>query len=274
MLKFNNHVETIQRIWDVVKKTAYGVDFVIWGLENQCKIHYAMPLRTMLGDALSYLKKYNEIAARNKHEKDFSSSDEFLSGLKKTDRLHPVISLCVYYGEDEWDGPLSLTDMLCIPEHLTPLVSDYKMNLIQIRNSDSLIFHNNEVHTVFDLSRLIYNKEFDKIQSTYMNQKFDTELSLVIGTITNTKSFINHALQSDSEGGSINMCRAFEKWQEECIQKGVQQGIQTGITQGEIIGTLKTYKKCSFSKEETLKNIITDFSLSEEDARNYMEKYW
>ena len=95
-----------------------------------------------------------------------------------------------------------------------------------------------------------------------MNQKFDTELSLVIGTITNTQSFINHALQSDSEGGSINMCRAFEEWQEECIQKG------------EIIGALKTYKKCSFAKEETLKNIITDFSLSEEDARNYMEKYW
>ena len=62
------------------------------------------------------------------------------------------------------------------------------------------------------------------------------------------------------------MCRAFEEWQEECIQKG--------MTQGKIIGTLKTYKKCSFSKEETLKNIITDFSLSEEDARNYMEKYW
>ena len=46
------------------------------------------------------------------------------------------------------------------------------------------------------------------------------------------------------------------------------------VTQGEIIGTLKTYKKFSVSKEETLKNIITDFSLSEEDARNYMEKYW
>jgi hypothetical protein len=40
------------------------------------------------------------------------------------------------------------------------------------------------------------------------------------------------------------------------------------------MGTLKTYKKFSVSKEETFKNIITDFSLSEEDARNYMEKYW
>ena len=37
--------------------------------------------------------------------------------------------------------------------------------------------------------------------------------------------FTNHALQSDSEGGSIDMCRAFEEWQEECIQKGVATGI-------------------------------------------------
>lgn len=104
MVKFNNHAETVQKVLDVVKKTAYGVDFVIWGLENQSKIHYAMPLRHMIGDSLSYLKEYNEIAARNKAEKGCESSDEFLSNLKRTDRLHPVISLCVYYGEKEWDG--------------------------------------------------------------------------------------------------------------------------------------------------------------------------
>ena len=53
MLKFNGHAETVQKILDVVKKTAYGVDFVLWGLENQAKIHYAMPLRHMVGDAFS-----------------------------------------------------------------------------------------------------------------------------------------------------------------------------------------------------------------------------
>ncbi len=45
VLKINEHVETIQKIFDVVKKTAYGIDFVILGLENQENIHYAMPLR-------------------------------------------------------------------------------------------------------------------------------------------------------------------------------------------------------------------------------------
>lgn len=66
MLKFNGHAETVQKILDVVKKTAYGVDFVLWGLENQAKIHYAMPLRHMVGDAFSYMKEYDEIAAVNK----------------------------------------------------------------------------------------------------------------------------------------------------------------------------------------------------------------
>lgn len=73
LVKFNGHAETIQKMLDVVKKTAYGVDFVIWGLENQAKIHYAMPLRHMLGDSFSYLKEYNEIAARNRLEKEFQS---------------------------------------------------------------------------------------------------------------------------------------------------------------------------------------------------------
>lgn len=45
ILKFKGHAETVQKVLDVVKKTAYGMDFVIWGLENQERIHYAMPLR-------------------------------------------------------------------------------------------------------------------------------------------------------------------------------------------------------------------------------------
>lgn len=38
LIKFNGHAETVQKILDVVKKTAYGVDFVLWGLENQATI--------------------------------------------------------------------------------------------------------------------------------------------------------------------------------------------------------------------------------------------
>lgn len=54
-LQFNGHAETIQKVLDVVKKTAFGIDFVILGIENQQKVHYAMPLRHMVGDAKQHL---------------------------------------------------------------------------------------------------------------------------------------------------------------------------------------------------------------------------
>ncbi|MFR8222427.1 MAG: hypothetical protein ACLU9T_16075 [Blautia faecis] len=72
MVKFNNHAETVQKVLDVVKKTAHGVDFVIWGWRTRVKFTI-MPLRHMIGDSFSYLKEYNEIAARNKSEKGFES---------------------------------------------------------------------------------------------------------------------------------------------------------------------------------------------------------
>lgn len=264
-LKFNGHAETIQKVLDVVKKTAYGVDFVIWGLENQAKIHYAMPLLHMLGDCFSYLKEYNEIAARNRAEKGFESSDEFLSNLKKTDRLHPVVSLCVYYGENEWDGPFCLTDMLEIPEKLKPLVSDYKMNLIEVRNSEPLRFHNPDVDTVFDVSRSIYERNFDKINTIYRDKKIPAELGVVIGAITESQKLIDQALKSEKEGGQINMCGALE----ELVDKGRQEGMQKGI-----LANIRTCKNFHISKEDTIKNIAKEFSLPEKDAIEYVEKYW
>ena len=269
VVKFNNHAETVQKVLDVVKKTAYGVDFVIWGLENQSKIHYAMPLRHMIGDSFSYLKEYNEIAARNKAEKGCESSDEFLSNLKRTDRLHPVISLCVYYGENEWDGPFCLTDMLEIPEKLKPLVSNYKMNLIEVRNSEPLRFHNPDVDTVFDVSRSIYERNFDKINTIYRDKKISAELGVVIGAITESQKLIDQALKSEKEGGQINMCGALE----ELVDKGRQEGIQRGRLEG-ILANIRTCKTFHISKEDTIKNIAKEFSLPEKDAIEYVEKYW
>ena len=215
MLKFNGHAETVQKILDVVKKKAYGVDFVLWGLENQAKIHYAMPLRHMVGDAFSYMKEYDEIAAVNKKNGDFHSADEFLSGFKKTDRLHPVISLCVYYGESEWDGPFSLKDMLEIPE---------------------------------------------KIES---------------------QKLIDHALELEQKGGQINMCNALEELRQEGIEEGRLEGRQEGRREGRwegilegIRATVRTCRNFNISEADTVRNIMNEFSLSQEEAVNYVKKYW
>ena len=262
LLKFNGHAETVQKVLDVAKKTAYGIDFVIWGLENQAKIHYAMPLRHMIGDGFSYLKEYQEIAAKNRKDKNFASSDEFLSNMKKTDRLHPMISLCVYYGENPWDGPLCLMDMLEVPEKIKPLVADYKMNLLELRTSGSLQFHNQDVNTVFDISRSIYERDYNKINTVYKDRLIASELGVVIGAITQSQELIDHALELEQKGGQVNMCSALEELKMEGLQEGM------------IAGTIKTCKKFKLDQKAAIKNVMEEFLLSEEDAIDYVKKYW
>ena len=269
ILKCNGHVETVQKVLDVIKKTAYGMDFVIWGLENQERIHYAMPLRHMVGDAFSYLKEYNEIAVKNQKDKNFASSDEFLSNMKKTDRLHPVISLCVYYGENPWDGPLSLTDMLEIPNKIRPLVSDYKMNLIELRTSGALKFHDSDINTVFDISRSIYVRNYAKINTVYKEHEISSELGIVIGAITQSQRLISQALEMEQKGGRINMCSALEELEKKAEQGGIEKGIEKGIQ-----ATIRTCKNFNINKDAVIKNLMKEFSLSEEDAVSYIKKYW
>ena len=74
------------------------------GIENQRKTHYGMPLRVMIYDALGYLKEYQEISRKHREAGDKASAEEFLSGLHKEDRLHPIISIVIYYNEKPWDG--------------------------------------------------------------------------------------------------------------------------------------------------------------------------
>ena len=243
VLKFNGHIETIQRLRDVVKKTAYGMDFVIWGIENQQKIHYAMPLRHMIEDALSYLKEYNEIAKKNLDEKTTNTKDEFLSRFKKTDRLHPVITLCIYYGEKEWDGATSLKEILELPDYLENLVPDYKMNLLQLRNSENLKFKNKDVQTIFDVSRLIYGKNYGKITSIYKDQNLTNELGIVIGAITGSQELINYAA-SEKEGGQFNMCTALdeliESGKEKLLTEMVEKKLAKNKTPDTIADELET----------------------------------
>ena len=86
IIQMKDYKETLTRTRDVIKKAAYGVEFVVMGIESQQHIHYAMPLRHMVYDAMSYLKEYQEITRRYKKEKEKTTEDEFLSKMRKEDR--------------------------------------------------------------------------------------------------------------------------------------------------------------------------------------------
>lgn len=240
--------ESITRNRDVVKKMSDGVEFNILGLEIQDKTHYAMPLRTMTYDALGYIKEYNDIKKHHKLNKDsFSSHEEFLSGINKSDRFHPIITLVLYYGESLWDGPTCLSDMMIsMPDNIKAYFSDYKLNLVQILDSDKYTFYNEDVRDVFNIIMNIYNDDFDSIYREYESRNVDIDVMELICNITSVPKLMD--LCTDTEqGGTVNMCEAMKRFQAECESKGMKEGIDS-----EKVNSIISMLEFGITKEQIL----------------------
>lgn len=130
---------TVKRYRDAVRKACGNALYAIFAVEGQDKAHYAMPVREMLYDAMSYTSQVEQAAVRHRENADYQNSAQFLSGFFPEDRLVPVVTLCLYYGTTPWDGPMELLDMMDIPEEfedMRPYLSNYRLNLIQPENAE------------------------------------------------------------------------------------------------------------------------------------------
>ncbi len=131
----NGQQDVVSKLRDILKKCVImnneKMTFLLLGIENQSDVHYAMPVRNMLYDALNYGQQVSEIAAEHRAAKDLKDA-EFLSGFSKEDKIIPVITLTVYFGSDKWDGPRSLKDMFPddIDEEVLSKMDDYHLHLI------------------------------------------------------------------------------------------------------------------------------------------------
>jgi len=58
------------------------------------------------------------------------------------------------------------------------------------------------------------------------------------------------------------------------MEDGIKRGIERGMRTGLIEGTIKTCMDFQISKERTIEKLRKDFSMSEEEAGQCVEKYW
>ncbi|MDY2995739.1 MAG: Rpn family recombination-promoting nuclease/putative transposase [Faecalimonas sp.] len=134
----NNGKEVlVQRFHDICMKSTLGAKLILLTCENQDEIHYAMPVRGMLYDALDYTDQIRQISQGNKKKKNYHNSAEFLSGFTKNDKLVPVISLVFYYGDEEWDGSLDIHSLLDLSNEekdtFGKYLPNYKINLVDAK---------------------------------------------------------------------------------------------------------------------------------------------
>ena len=144
--------------------------------------------------------------------------------------------------------------MVKMPEEIERIFSDYKLNLVQVRESEQYRFCNEDVKTVFEVSREIFNKNFDKIYELYGNRDIGSELIAMIGMITDSSSLIRQGENKEVR----NMCTALEELQNESRQEGRREGKQEGRQEGRLI-TVKIYQEAKgnpdYSKEQIAKKV-------------------
>ena len=57
-------------------------------------------------------------------------------------------------------------------------------------------------------------------------------------------------------------------------EDGIKIGEERGEERGKIMGAVRICKKLGFSEEKTIRNLKEEYSLEEEEAKQYIEKYW
>ena len=265
VLENKDYVESLQASRDVIKihkvSNALGVQFVMYGLENQEKIHYAMPIRVMGYDYMAYKKQYDNNAKKYQNNKGMDD-DEYLSKMKKTDKFIPVITIVVYYGEKPWDGAVTLHGMLNIPSKLINFVNDYKMNLVEAREND-LTLHNINNVDLFNLLEIIMDKGLSRKEARekaieYANQhNVDKSVVLTVAGATNCKIDYN----SLDRKGDSDMCTLFEEIAKESESKGEAKGI------------IRMLKKYNESDDNILNELLSELHISEDIAKEYLNNY-
>ena len=272
--------EMVQKYRDILKSAVVMQEdeaaYILLGIENQTDIHYAMPVRNMIYDALQYGKQVADTAVRHrKNYKNFRehTSGEYLSGFYKEDVLKPVVTLVIHFGADEWDAPLSLHEMMEVrSEKLLHYIQDYRIHLIdpaKLTEKD-LVKFTSSLREVMEYIK--YSKDKDNLARILKDNPrmvIDREAAMVIKTITNTSIEIAEGKEE------IDMCEAVEAMLSESEAKGIEKGMQQGMKQGKKegieIGELRMLVKQIKKGRLTIEEAAEDAAMSVEEFRKVME---
>lgn len=252
----NNAKAPVQRYRGILKLWNAMTDndalYVILGAELQGKVHYGMPVKDGVYDMLGYSKQIEEIRRSYRKQNGTSDTDgeivvedgtikikltseEFLSGLRKGDKLIPIITAVVYLGDTAWDGPRSLHDMLDFKnDELRRFVPDYRLNLISPADMSDDEFDKFNTDFGFAMEVIKHqSSDADEIIRRTNHRKIDRDTALFLN------SAVKLNLEYEEETGGIDMCLAMEKKQEKDEINGVIKFLRSsGTSEADIVSKI------------------------------------
>ena len=236
-------VVPVQKFRDVQKLYAAMTDgkmeYVLYGAENQAEIHYAMPVKNNLYDALEYAGQVEEAAKshrkerrRKKEEGEASveesrktpSAGEFLSGFWVEDRLIPSITVTIFFGSEEWDGPLSLFDMMDVSDpDVLACMDNYHVRLIapaQMADEEIMKFQSSLREVMLFIK---YSKDKENLSRVLAaNERRFREVERRAADVI--EAITNSGIKYDEEDEVVNVCQAIQEMRKESERDGERRG--------------------------------------------------
>ena len=223
-----------QKYRDVLKLLSVKRDdeaiYAVLGVENQTKVHYAMPVKDMLYDALNYAQQVSQ-ARKSYKQASRLTGEEYLSGFRKEDRLMPVITLVVYFGADQWDGPMSIHEMLQPGEaRLKRFVPDYRINLIAPMLLPDEDFEKFSTDFREVMQYIKYSRDVQKLEQAVEGNARFASINRSAAELINLAT--NSQIQLSEEGEKVNMCEAIRQLKENHQAIGRKEGRAEGRAEG------------------------------------------
>ena len=235
-----------ERLRDVVKKqTKDGSIFALYVLENQTMVDYSMVIRIMVEESMAYHKQVKDIRKRNKERfGNALESDEYLCGFRRNDRLYPVYTLVLYWGEKEWDAQDSLQELMDMPvsnvrmeRKLKEMLPDYRIHVYDLNKVKDFSAFKTSLRTLFEFYGC--RKDGKKLKH-YLEQhgreinNLDRDSKFLLSTMIDETRLAKKMLKSmegetNKEEGT--MCQA--------IQELIDEGRGEGKIEGKIESILE-----------------------------------
>ena len=259
-------MDAVQKYRDVFKSMVIKQDektsYVLLGIENQTDVHYAMPVRNVIYDALQYGRQVADIAAdHRRNKKDFpgKSNGEYLSGFFKEDHIRPIITLVIHFGAEEWDGPLSLHEMMATRDmEILSFVENYRIHLIDPAKLTEEELNKFSTSLKEVMGYIKYSKDKEKLLEFL---RTDTRKTIEMNAARVIKMITNTPIEVSEEMEEIEMCKAIEDL------------ILEGEAKGEAKGLIEICLEMNFSKEDILRKLQDKLNISMQQASEYFEIY-
>ena len=265
----HERLSVLERYGDVRMEAKRGTYSVIFAHETQKNVHYAMPVRSLLYEAMEYTRQVQELEKQHIENGECLRGDEFLSGLVKGDRLKPVVSVVLYLG-DNWEGCKSLYEMLEIDEsdestkQLRPYLPQHRMHLIEAGSLEHPEFFQSCLQHIFAMLKCRQDKDelYGYIRKNHAAlERMDHVEIMATFILLGEQKRVEELFRAKPESEETSMCKA--------IDDLIHDGEMRGEARGESRVLSLINKLIEDGRQNLLANITSDEKLREELYLSY-----